>query len=196
MNNLMIPVQIDSIKRMEDFQRTRCIYYRIGFDQGHFSLPFFFSPNDLLLSAMWGNWAVLIGPGNILNTDGFFNSPESISSALKIVDASDNMFLDLCHIWLPNEKLNMRRKNQEIRIGDVYRLSPTLFRQCYCFVAGMITENEWLDSCKTESEDIRYSLEETASFRLWRKQQIQQSKDRYHDPEYAGRRLPKKESSN
>ena len=88
-----------------------------------------------------------------------------------------------------------KMKGDTIMTGDVYRLSTPLFSQCYRFIAEMITEEEWLASCKSYSGAIRPSPKETDAFRQWRREQIKQSHDRYHNADYADRRLPKKKGS-
>jgi hypothetical protein len=188
-----IPVQIDSIMRLDEFHRTRCIYFRVEIDESPISGPYPVSHEDRILFTVWGNWAVLAGPGQLLDSDGLFSSPELIDQTLLGVDETEGLLLELGYIWLPNELLGLQGQNSEVRKGDVYRISTSLFHQCNRFVMDMITEQEWLDICRSLSDTIRPSPQETDAFRKWRGEQIKRSYDRYHHDDYADHRLPKKE---
>ena len=195
MSELTIPVQVDSIKSLAEFQRTRCIYVRIEIEGSPVAGPYSISHEDRALLAVSGNWAVLAGPGPLLDADGFFGSPESIELTVLSIEADEELFMDLGYIWLPNDLLGLQDRVKDVRRGDVYRLSTPFFRQCYRFVTGAIAEDVWLEFCRLHSEEIRPSPRETVAFRAWRRQQIQRSRDRYHHSDYADRRLPKKESA-
>lgn len=190
MSKLTIPVQIDDIRHLVDFQKTRCNYFRIEFSEGPFTGTYPVSSGlDELRVAVWGNWAVLSGPTMGLDDQDLFLSSDSIRQTFIKIEEREGLFLDLGYIWLPNEIFGAKTKKDDIRIGDVYRLSTQLFQKCYLFVAEMITEKEWLDYCQSFSEEIRPSPGETAAFREWRQKQIQGSYERYHHELYKGRRL-------
>lgn len=190
-----VPVQIDSVKWMEHFQRARCMYFRVDFADvpmpPSFTLPY--EAQGLLV--IWGNWAVLSGSSQSKDPQGLFVSPELISQTLQNIEAMEGQFLDLSYLWLPNELLLPQGRNADIITGDVYRLSLTLFYQCYRFVTDTITEAEWLEYCMSHPEDIALSPTETTAFREWRRSQIQQSKARYHQADYTARQLPKKRAT-
>lgn len=187
-----IPVQVDSIKRWAEFQKTRCIYFRVEFPDRPVTGP---SPDlygDKAVLSTWGSWAVLSGPSRSIEAEGLFLLPKSIEQTLLRIEETEGLSLDLAHIWMPNELFDLGNQDKEIRSGDVYRLSTALFRVCYLFAAEMITEDRWLNSCRSSYADIIPSPEETAAFRSWRKEQIERSSSRYHHKDYATRRLPKK----
>ncbi len=192
MSEQTIPVQIDSIKRLGDFQKTRCAYFRIEVTAGPIAGPYPTFHHDKALLAVWGSWAALAGPGKAIDDQGLFVSAESINRTLLSIEEAEGLYLDLGYIWLPNELLGFQDQDNTIRIGDVFRLPVLLFHQCYRFTADMITEDEWLESCESYSDAIRPSPQETAAFRQWRREQIKRSGDRYHQSDYADRRLPKK----
>jgi hypothetical protein len=190
-----VPVQIDSIKRLKGFQRSRCVYFRIEVADMPITGSFPAVPSDQALLAAWGSWAVLVGPGTSIDAHGLFHTAESISRTLERIEGTEGVFLDLGHIWLPNELLSVQNEGDKVMTGDVFRLSLPLFNQCYRFIAEMISEQEWLASCKSYAGGIRPSPQETAAFRQWRRKQVKQSSDRYHHDDYEGRRLPKKKGS-
>jgi hypothetical protein len=190
MENLIIPVQIDDARHLEEFQKTRCNYFRIEFSEGPFTGTFPVSSGlDKLRVAAWGNWAVLTGPTVGVDEQDLFLSSDSIRKTFMTIEETEGLFLDLGYIWLPNEIFGVKAENESIRIGDVYRLSTRLFQKCYLFVAEMITEKEWLDHCLSLSKEINPSPDETLAFREWRQKQIQSSYERYHDESYKERRL-------
>lgn len=192
MSELTIPVQIDNIQHLGDFQRARCNYFRIEFSEGPFTGTYPVSYADELRIAAWGSWAVLTGPSIKVDDLDLFLSSDSIRQTFMRIEETEGLFLDLGYIWIPNKLLGVENKNKDIRIGDVYRLSTRLFQKCYLFVAEIITEKEWLDFCHSLSEEILPSPDETAAFREWRQKQIQSSYERYHDESYKERRLKPK----
>ena len=192
MSEQTIPVQIDSIKRTGEFQKTRCAYFRIEITDGPIAEPHPILYNEKVRLAVWGSWAALMGPDKSIDDHDLFISPESINRTLVSIEETEGLFLDLGYIWLPNKLLALQDRDSEVRNGDVYRLPMQLFHQCYRFIADMITEDEWLDSCESYSNTILSSSQETFAFRQWRKKQIKRSSDRYHQSNYADHRLPKK----
>lgn len=192
MNTPTIPLQIDSMKSIGDFQRARCVYYRVEFVDGP-SREIFIMINGVVQLAAWGQWAVLSGPSYPSSTDeSFFDTSSLINETFQTLEETEGLFLDMGHIWLPNELLNIQSKETSIRSGDVYRIPFPLFRHCYRFVMDTIKEEEWLELCKSFSDRVQYSPRETLAFREWRKEQIKISREHYHHPDYASRRLPKK----
>ncbi len=188
-----IPLQIDSIKSIGDFKRARCVYYRVEFIDGPSEeryIPMTYGEANL---AAWGEWAVLTGPSHPSSSgESFFDSPDLIDKTFLSLEEAKELFLDMGHIWLPNELLNMQSKGERVRSGDVYRIPFPLFRHCYRFVMDIIKEKEWLELCRSFSDVVLYSPRETSAFREWRKEQIKLSRDHYYHPDYASRRLPKK----
>ena len=187
-----IPVQIDTVMWVEGFQRTRCIYFLLEVIGGPLVGPYTGSIDDRALLAVWGNWSILTGPGRAFSLDGLFASPETINQTLTSIEEIEELILELSHIWLPNSLLNKEEREKGIRKGDVYRLSFRLFHDCYRFIAGMISEKEWLELCEVYSGEIKPSDKETTAFRKWRLEEIQRSSDHYHSEDYAEYRLPKK----
>ena len=192
MSELTIPVQIDNIQNIGDFQRTRCNYFRIEFAAEPFAGTYPVSHSDELRIATWGSWAVLTGPSVGVDASDLFLSADSIKKTFMEIEENEGLFLDLGYIWVPNQLLGTENEIENIGIGDVFRLSTRLFQKSYLFVAELITEKEWLDYCQSFSADIHPSLKETEAFRKWREGQIQSSYDRYHNKSYKVRRLKSK----
>lgn len=197
MSGLTIPVQIDDIKRLKGFQRTRCNFFRIEFSERPFEETYSVSSADKLRLAAWGNWAVLTGPISETSEQDKFLSSESIRQTFLKIEENEEIFLDLGYIYLPNQLLGVEKENHRIGIGDVYRLSIELFQKCYLFVAEMISEKEWMEYCSSSlkrknQKEIFPSPDETKAFRKWRNEQIKSSYDRYHEKSYRKHQLPRR----
>jgi len=189
-----IPVRIDSVKQIGEFQRTRCIYYRVEFDDMLLQGPFSLSMQDTNLRiefANW-NWAVLSGSMNDFDEKNLFDSSQAINQIFQTIEEFDEIFLDLGHIWLPNDMPALVSQNNKICIGDVYRLSARVFYRCYLLASERIKENEWYEYCMSHPEDLWLSEQETTAFRNWRNEEIEKTKTRYRSKDYANLRLPKK----
>lgn len=187
-----IPIQVDSIKTLEDFKRTRFIYYRIEFDDRAVISS---RPNRLKggpLFSVWGSWAILTGPGPSGREHRLFNSPESIQNTIASLEDNERLFLDLGHFWVPNELLGTGDILESIKSGDVYRVSVPLFQECYRFAADMISQERWIESCLSMTKQLQPSPKESAAFRSWRQDRIKRSSERYHHADYESLRLPKK----
>jgi hypothetical protein len=186
--NQTIPVQVDSIKRMRGYQRTRCIYYRVEFLQSAEFFEPLNRPQSANLLATGPAWAVLTGP-----QDGQerFTSQESLDQSISAIHQDTALSLELAYIWIPNQAIEQAAVNSLIRAGDVFRLSPGYFSACIRFFLGSLDKRQWLSAGKTTGA-ILTSPAETEVFRDWRKSQIKLSRQRYHEPEYSTKRLRKK----
>lgn len=175
--NLAIPVFIDSVKDSKDFENTRCIYYRVEFDDRLFKVSQKFLPGNL---EVMGTWSILTKPFKKRDRRKFFYSKELITGTLKKIEDDDRYFLEIGNIWIPNFLVLQNKKKEDIKQGDVCRISKELFNLCYGFVAGFIKESEWIENCRKHMNDISFSDKETEAFREWRKEKIDESKTRYH----------------
>ena len=193
MANLTIPVQIDSVKEMEEFQRTRCGYYRVELEDGYVFRKTRYLLSSSAFFAAGVSWAALAGP---VLTDGkedeLFLTAEIISATINSLHSNDRLSLDLGYLWIPNFMFQKAAPGTPIREGDVYRMSLPYFRYCYRFTMGMIPVEEWLNPRKRFREPMQPSPEETKAFRKWRLAQIAISHDRYHHRSFTPYRLKKK----
>ena len=136
-----IPVFIDSIKQMEEFQRTRCLFYRVEFSIWVYKPPgliSFWSTPEGYFYGWSGGWAALVGQEE--NTGGAFlwDSPEAIDNTFSVIEGADHLFLDLGHLWIPNEMLKFLTNRKNIGIHSDVITDPVvdLVEQ------GVITGNE------------------------------------------------------
>ena len=194
MSKPTIPILIDSIQRLEGFQRTRCVYFRIDIADAPVIKTERYQVSDKanIVLAMQGGWFALSGLIQSAIDQELFISSKSISETFQSIEKNEELNVDLSYIWLSNEWLSSPYPNGEIINGDVYRISLELFRRCCRFSAELVNEKEWLESCEKYKHDISYSQVETIAFREWRSQQIEQSRSRYKELKSAGLHLPKK----
>ena len=190
-NNPDVPVFIDSVKDSGDFKNTRCIYYRIEFDDRLFKIRHSFISNNF---EVMGTWAILSSPFKEITRKNLFVSYDIIAKTLKYIEDHDNLFLEIGNIWIPNFLIFKENSTQKVRQGDVYRISKELFSLCYGYVAGFIQEEDWIKNSRKYLNDIRPSADETKAFKEWRKEKIKQSKERYDNKDYKEYRLQKKTS--
>jgi hypothetical protein len=196
MNKLTIPVQIDSIKEMEAFQRTRCLYYRVELEDGYVFRKTRYLLNSSAFFAAGVSWAALAGPMLVEGTENeLFSTQDLISRTIASLHANEKLSLDLGYLWVPNSMFQKAARGIAIRPGDVYRMSLPYFRYCYRFTMGKISEEDWQNPKKRFREPIHPSPLETEAFRKWRLEQIAISHARYHRESYARFRLAKKEAA-
>ncbi len=191
---LTIPVQVDSGQSSTDSQGARCIYYRVEVEEGYVLRKTRFLLNSRAYFAAGVSWAALAGPeGSITEMDLLFLTPELITKTMDSLHANDHLFLELGYIWAPRVLLEPGFPGEPIREGDIYRLSMPYFLHCFRFVNGKISEDEFLHPKKRFIQPVKPSPQETLAFRKWRQEQIEISRQRYHQPEYSGFRLAKKQ---
>ena len=192
MDLLTVPIQIDSIKDIRDFENTRCIYFRVEIAESELEEASHFEgwEDDNLL--LIGHWAVLTGPiGNQAGTNKF-TSPDLITNTFDKIYNHPELNLELCHFWVPNQLIAHFKPVKEIRCGDIYRLSARLFNLCHRRSPQelLAMSPEILES-KAQME-IQDSAEETRAFRIWRKARIDEFKERHYAKGYQSRRLEKR----
>jgi hypothetical protein len=193
MIRLTIPVQIDSIKNWEGYQRTRCIYYRVGVEEGYVFRRTHHLLGTRASFAAGISWAALTGPIQKKEKQtNLFLTPESIDETIQSLHTSEELSLDLGYIWIPNNMFTSPSPDEPVREGDVYRLSLPYFLHCYRFSAGRIPDDKWLTPHRRFRQPILPSPQETTAFRAWRQEQIAFSRKRYHEERYAVHRLAKK----
>ncbi len=191
---LTIPVQVDSVKISADSQGARCIYYRVEVAEGYVLRKTRFLLSSRAYFAAGVSWAALAGPeGAVSEADLLFLTPELITKTMDSIHANAKLFLELGYIWVPTAVVEPGFPGEPIREGDIYRLSMPYFLHCYRFVNGKISEDEFLHPQKRFIQPVKPSPQETLAFRKWRQEQIEISRQRYHQPEYAGFRLAKKQ---
>lgn len=194
MNKLTIPVQIDSIKEMEDFQRTRCLYYRVELEDGYVFRKTRYLLSSSAFFAAGVSWAALAGPVLLDGVEHeLFLTADLITRTITSLNGNEKLSLDMGYLWVPNSMFQKAAPGVSIRAGDVYRLSLPYFRYCYRFTMGKIPDEDWLNPRKRFREPIHPSPQETEAFRQWRLEQIAISHRRFHHESYARFRLAKKE---
>ncbi len=186
-----VPVFIDSVKRMDDFECTRCIYYRLEFTHEPPTWPPSAPADGTYAVANLGGWAVLCGPGGAER----FDSSIDIEATLDELAGDDDISFDLGYCWLPNAALEAADPDGTVRAGDVLRLPAPLFRLCCRHAAGQVGDEPWRAGFATSEPVVELSVSETEAFRAWRRTRIDKTRQRYRAEDYAKHRLPQREVS-
>jgi hypothetical protein len=170
--SVSIPIMIDDVKESDDFQMSRCTYFSIASN-----LPSSEITEDPVLkipSVMIGFTSLICYP---FDASKLFNKPEEISSLFEAVEKVEGLYVDINDIWLPNfvfEKANRKR-------GSVFRILPELFKLAYDYQNGVISEDEFIKTCKKKNFPAEYSPEETDAFHKWGFKQIELASKYYKD---------------
>jgi len=184
-----VPVFVDSVKALDEFQWTRCIYYRLDFNHEPPTWPTPAPDGADYAVANLGGAAVLAGPGD---GKARFDTLADIEATLDALAADDDVAFELGYCWVPSETLT-ELADEAIRPGDVFRLPAPLFRLCCRHAAGLVDETAWRDGFASSDLRVESSPAETEAFRAWRRGRIGRTRERYRSESYAAQRLPKRE---
>lgn len=176
-----IPVLIDDVKKLGDFQMTRCTYFRIEVSavvvdfvaalRGR-GVPF----------AIFGDTSVVDRPVTGLET---FESPAQIDRLFDAIESVEDLIVETSLIWLPNElfadkpPLTDLRAEQDPALarGAVWRISRDLFRLALQFQRESISAEHFSESCRDliadEPRSLLHSPVETEVLRAWSANQIE-----------------------
>jgi len=169
-SQISVPILIDDLKKYDTFQMTRCTYFSIECD-----VP---SPgwqlgmeNQTIPFLMFGLFGIVFKP---FEKSPIFLSPDSIDSLFNTIEENPSLFIDTNDIWLPNKIFPSSPKR-----GEVYRVDYDLFKAAYLFREYKMSEDKFLEICRELGKGVRYSPEETESFRGWAERQIEKAKRLY-----------------
>lgn len=183
-NRITIPVVIDDVKSIDNFQMSRCIYFSIQCDNpsigwelglGKSTFPFI----------MLGLSGIIYKP---IGNSKIFNKASHFKKLFEEVEANDDVYIDMNDIWLPNHILTGDYRKR----GYVFRIDSELFLKAYEFINKQIGQEEFDDFCKKLDYSPEYSKPETFALDQFEKQTIGEIKEAYH--ENKGQKLPHKKA--
>jgi hypothetical protein len=162
---LHIPVIIDDVKKYDNFDMTRCVYFTIESD-----LP---SPNWLLTFEGKNIPFYLLGLSGIIfkpfGEKDIFDSVDLIDDLFDSIEKNISLYVDTNDIWLPNFLFKRQER------GQVYRINNNLFLKSYLYRDNKIPESEFISYCKEIPDGLHYSLTETKIFHDWMMKQIEEA---------------------
>jgi len=180
-SHVTVPVIIDSVKMIDDFQMSRCVYFRAGWDD---SPPFAaWSGVRGGMLPMWDQGALLVKP----RRGDRFRTVAAIHRLFSWCE-ENGMLLTQGHVWVPNRLL--ARSADRIQRGNVYRLPYVLFQRCKQMASGRNAQDRML--FEWEGDGPEFSPDETDAFAAWGEEQIHVARRRYHSPQSDGWRLARK----
>ena len=181
-----IPVLIDDVKQLDEFNMTRCNFFTIN------PIACVEDWVTILRSKavpflLFGISAVLYRP---TKQTAQFLSTKSIDRLFHKIEEIDGLVVESEHIWLPNSlfKLNHqsfspKAEQPYFQRGAVWRVNPTLFQLALLFQKELIDTMAFSDHCRIIGERdqalVEYSEEETDAFHTWSTEQINAAKENY-----------------
>jgi hypothetical protein len=168
--NISIPLLIDDVKNYHNFKMARCTYFSIQCDVpspnwqlglGRLVVPFFLVGLSGIIFKPLGNRVI-------------FSSHQLIEDLFNVIEEHPSFFIDTNDIWMPNNIFF----NSPMR-GQVYRVDYKLFMEAYLFREEKISKDKFIGLCEEMKGNIRYSEEETVSFKHWGELQIKEAKHLY-----------------
>lgn len=172
--NFSIPVIVDSVKNMDDFQMTRCSYFTVQSDdpsQGwaldleKVRIPF------LALSVSGVLWRPLEG-------DIYFDAAHKIAELFDAIEAIKNQYVDSDDLWLLNSLL--QQTGPPTARGQVYRIEHRLFVVAHSFRNYKMTEESFFTECNELAESVRFSESETEAYSEWALNQVEIARSEYN----------------
>lgn len=167
-----IPVILDDVKKLRDFQMARCTYFNIECDTpspgwslglADYNIPFY----------LLGLTGVIWKP---VGEKVLFDSNGSIDELFDMIEENPSLYVDTNEIWLPISLF----EPAALERGNVFRVNDDLFTKAYSFFTGHISKEEFLKSCVGYEErsdnsvrDVWHSEAETKSFKDWEKRHIE-----------------------
>jgi len=162
-----VPVIVDDVKDLNQFQMTRCIYFTIQTQEPTDGWVLGLRRQQVPV-ALLGLSGVIYRPQPELKR---FESAQQIDALFDAVEVHGNLLVETASLWLPNFLVDLVR--QTPMRGDVYRISFDLFRLAASFGQGRISAADFYMRSEPLAQTLTYSEGETAAFADWALGQIQ-----------------------
>ncbi|MCK5198206.1 MAG: hypothetical protein KAR21_07640 [Spirochaetales bacterium] len=165
MKSFTIPLVVDDVKHIDNFQMTRCIYFSV--EQGEPSPGWMIELQNEMLPLYLINISGVIYQPSLLK--GIFDSPESIEKTFELIERNSSLYVATNDLWVPNVLFEGRYKPKR---GELYRVHNMLFNLLYKFRLDSITIEELLEHSREYIEQISFSELENESFNIWSSNQV------------------------
>jgi len=177
MDEVTVPVLVDSVKTGEDFPFTRCVYYTMevqepgegdvwtaGFDS--LGVPY----------VLLGSAAVLRAPRA---DHDLFDSPQLIEETFERIEQSEQFLVESNDLWVPTSRLSAAGAPDSPARGQVFRLGWELFMRAYQHRHGTIAQDRFVELCQALESQLRPSRVEAEAFADWSQRQIDTAREQY-----------------
>ncbi len=185
-----VPVIVDEVKNLDQFQMTRCAYYIIEAPEppgpnDHWSLEISGLDDQPVPVALFGLGGLICRP----STDAArFESVRQIDSLFDAIELRAKLLVEIADLWLPNFLVDLARPSP--RRGDVYRIGIDLFKMAHAYRAGRISAADFYLGCEPLAQTIEFSESETEVFAQWAAAQMDAARRNQHRLADRGKALP------
>lgn len=184
MNEVTVPIIVDSVKRSKDFSFSRCIYYAASMEEEsdtgeiwHASLA------DLDVPVLMAGFTGIVT--RPLDADTF-ETAKAVEETFDMIEKEDRFCVITMDLWMPNFMLISAASVEEIDRGMVFRIGLDLFRAAIQYSRGQIHQQDFLAECENHKNQVLYSWLETEAFQAWAQMQVDLAKKSYPaDPALA-----------
>lgn len=184
MDEMAIPMVVDSLKDLEDFPLTRCIYYAAEVDEAATETG---EPIDLkglgVPLLMLGFAGIIYRP---VGDQTRFSSAEAIEQTFDRIEADPRLYVRTRSIWLANTLLLVKGPPAEQCRGAVFRIGRGLYFRALQFARGTVTREQFVATAEDYASQVEHSPQETDAFARWAEMQVDKARNAYHaEPEMA-----------
>lgn len=178
-----IPLLIDDVKQIGDFQMTRCTFFRI--EAGAAVIDFVATLRGLGVPfAIFGSTFVIDRPAK---GGDRFEDPAQLNALFDQIEDLEGLVVETSHLWLPNQLFhfgeepgsNSDEPHPELQRGSVWRLPRELFALTLQFQRESLSAERLLakgrELLQSDRYSLHYSSSETEVFRAWSAAQIRDS---------------------
>lgn len=183
-----IPVLVDDVKHLEDFNMTRLTFFTIDATTA--------VDDWVALLRERGIPFLLLGLSPVIHrpivAPTRFTSPGQIDELFKVIEDIEGLVVETAHIWLPNFlfeedggrwDLSPSGEGSGAMRGAVWRVSLGLFGKALLFQREVISGASFARQCrelmKSSVAPVEHSPEETAVFRVWSTAQIDAARSNF-----------------
>jgi len=155
---MTVPVFVDSVKRNEGFEMTRCSYFEVSAEdpQPGWRLGLQDGGVEFLLLGMSG---IIMSPVG----GGIFQAPDQIDALYEALDRA-GLSIRTGSIFVPNA---LCPAHQVEFYGSVLRVDIKIFSMAYHHKSGDLAGADYEMRCRELPQSVTLSPEETEVFRLW-----------------------------
>ena len=182
-----IPVLLDDVKRLGDFNMTRFTFFRIEVTTA--------VDDWVAMLRERGIPFLLLGISPVVHRPDLetarFTSPEQIDQLFDAIEEIEGLVVETAHIWLPNflfedgGKWDLPPSGEDSGAmrGAVWRLSFRLFQKALLFQREAISAARFSEQCrelmKSPIVPVTHSPDETVAFHAWSGVQIDMARRNY-----------------
>lgn len=167
-----IPIFVDSTSPSGDTRFARCTYFCI--DAANTEIDWLLSlRNDRIPFLLVGASCILTSP---LGADMFTHSHQ-IEELFTLVESNDGLLVEVNDLLVPSHLLAAEGSAR----GSVLRVEEIFFRRAHAFRAGRLPQEEYLAAAPAAEPPLHFSSEETAAFRAWENNIINEARTYYRE---------------